>query len=174
MTTNGYLQIGVYLVLLAAVAKPLGKYMANVLEGKPCGLDRLLGWCERLIYRVAGVDSATEMTWQRYAFAVLWFSGIGMVALYGLQRIQHILPFNPQNLAAPSPDSSFNTSTSFVTNTNWQSYGGETTMSYLTQMLGLTVQNFVSAATRHGRAGGSDPRIRAATRHRRSATSGSI
>jgi K+-transporting ATPase ATPase A chain len=147
MTTNGYLQIGLYLVLLALVAKPLGKYMANVLEGKPCGVDRLLGWCERLIYRVAGVDAAREMSWQRYAFAVMWFSVIGMLALYGLQRIQNLLPFNPQNLAARSPDSSFNTSTSFVTNTNWQSYGGETTMSYLTQMLGLTVQNFVSAAS---------------------------
>jgi K+-transporting ATPase ATPase A chain len=147
MTTNGYLQIGLYLVLLALVAKPLGKYMANVLEGKPCGVDRLLGWCERLIYRVAGIDAAREMSWQRYAFAVMWFSVIGMLALYGLQRIQNLLPFNPQNLAARSPDSSFNTSTSFVTNTNWQSYGGETTMSYLTQMLGLTVQNFVSAAS---------------------------
>jgi K+-transporting ATPase ATPase A chain len=147
MITNGYLQIGLYLVLLALVAKPLGKYMANVLEGKPCGVDRLLGWCERLIYRVAGVDAAREMSWQRYAFAVMWFSVIGMLALYGLQRIQNLLPFNPQNLAARSPDSSFNTSTSFVTNTNWQSYGGETTMSYLTQMLGLTVQNFVSAAS---------------------------
>jgi K+-transporting ATPase ATPase A chain len=147
MTVNGYLQIGLYLVLLALVAKPLGKYMANVLEGKPCGLDRVLGWCERLIYRLAGVDPAREMTWLRYAVAVMWFSGFGMLALYGLQRIQNLLPFNPQNLATPSPDSSFNTSTSFVTNTNWQSYGGETTMSYLTQMLGLTVQNFVSAAS---------------------------
>jgi K+-transporting ATPase ATPase A chain len=146
MTANGYLQIGLYLVLLALVAKPLGKFMANVLEGKPCGPDRLLGWCERLIYRLSGVDPAREMTWQRYAFAVMWFTGVGLLALYGLQRFQDKLPLNPQSLAAPSPDSSFNTSTSFVSNTNWQSYGGETTMSYLSQMLGLTVQNFVSAA----------------------------
>jgi K+-transporting ATPase ATPase A chain len=146
MTANGYLQIGLYLVLLALVARPLGKYMANVLEGKPCGLDRLLGWCERLIYRLSGADPAREMTWQRYAFAVMWFTGVGLLALYGLQRIQDKLPLNPQGLSAPSPDSSFNTTTSFVSNTNWQSYGGETTMSYLSQMLGLTVQNFVSAA----------------------------
>jgi K+-transporting ATPase ATPase A chain len=146
MTANGYLQIGLYLVLLALVAKPLGKFMANVLEGKPCGVDRIFGWLERLIYRVSGVDSSREMTWQRYAFAVMWFTGVGLLALYGLQRIQDKLPLNPQSLAAPSPDSSFNTSTSFVSNTNWQSYGGETTMSYLSQMLGLTVQNFVSAA----------------------------
>jgi K+-transporting ATPase ATPase A chain len=146
MTANGYLQIVLYLVLLALVAKPLGKFMANVLEGKPCGLDRIFGWLERLIYRVSGVDSSREMTWQRYAFAVMWFTGVGLLALYGLQRFQDKLPLNPQELAAPSPDSSFNTSTSFVSNTNWQSYGGETTMSYLSQMLGLTVQNFVSAA----------------------------
>ena len=146
MTANGYLQIGLYLVLLALVAKPLGKYMANVLEGKPCGLDRLLGWCERLIYRVAGVDSKAEMTWRRYAIAMIWFSGVGLLALYGLQRMQDKLPLNPQNLAATTPDLAFNTSISFVSNTNWQSYGGETTLSYLTQMLGLTVQNFVSAA----------------------------
>ena len=147
MTANGYLQIGLYLVLLAALAKPLGKYMANVLEGKPCGLDRLLGWCERLTYRLAGVNPTQEMTWRRYAVAMLWFSCFGLLALYGLQRLQDKLPLNPQNLAATTPDLSFNTSTSFVSNTNWQSYGGETTLSYLTQMLGLTVQNFVSAAT---------------------------
>jgi K+-transporting ATPase ATPase A chain len=147
MTANGYLQIGMYLVLLALVAKPLGNYMANVLEGKRCGLDRVLGWLERLIYRVSGVNSSDEMTWQRYAFAVMWFSCFGLLALYGLQRFQDKLPLNPQEMAAPSPDSSFNTSTSFVSNTNWQSYGGETTLSYLAQMLGLTVQNFVSAAS---------------------------
>jgi K+-transporting ATPase ATPase A chain len=147
MTANGYLQIGMYLVLLALVAKPLGNYMANVLEGKRCGLDRVLGWLERLIYRVSGVNSSDEMTWQRYAFAVMWFSCFGLLALYGLQRFQDKLALNPQEMAAPSPDSSFNTSTSFVSNTNWQSYGGETTLSYLAQMLGLTVQNFVSAAS---------------------------
>ena len=146
MTANGYLQIGLYLVLLAVVAKPLGKYMANVLEGKPCGLDRLFGWCERLIYRSAGIDSTHEMTWRRYAVAMMWFSVIGLLVLYGLQRFQDKLPLNPQELAATTPDLSFNTSVSFVSNTNWQSYVGETTLSYLTQMLGLTVQNFVSAA----------------------------
>jgi K+-transporting ATPase ATPase A chain len=147
MTANGYLQLGLYLVLLAAVAKPLGKYMANVLEGKPCGLDRLLGWCERLTYRLAGVNPTQEMTWRRYAVALMWFSCFGLLALYGIQRLQDKLPLNPQNMAATTPDLSFNTSGSFVSSTNWQSYGGETTLSYLTQMLGLTVQNFVSAAT---------------------------
>jgi potassium-transporting ATPase potassium-binding subunit len=147
MTANGLLQIGFYFVVLLALAKPLGAYMARVYEGKPCGLDRVLGPVERLIYRLSGVRANEEMDWKVYAFSMLLFSVVGVLFLYALQRLQGLLPWNPQSLGAVTPDSSFNTATSFVTNTNWQGYGGETTMSYLTQMLGLTVQNFVSAAT---------------------------
>ncbi len=146
MTPNGILQIALYLVVLLALVKPLGWYMARVYEGQPAGLDRVLGPLERLIYRLAGVRPEEEMDWKTYAFAMLIFNMAGLVAVYLLQRLQGILPLNPQGLGAVSPDSAFNTAASFATNTNWQSYGGETTMSYLTQMLGLTVQNFVSAA----------------------------
>ncbi len=147
MTANAILQIALYMVVLLALIKPLGWFMARVYQGKPCGLDRLLGPVERLIYRVAGIRADDEMNWKRYSFAVMLFSAIGLLFVYALQRLQGALPLNPQSLAAVSPDSSFNTSVSFVTNTNWQGYGGETTMSYLTQMLGLNVQNFLSAAT---------------------------
>jgi K+-transporting ATPase ATPase A chain len=148
MTTNALLQIVFYFVVLLALAKPLGSYMARVYEGQSLfGLDRVLGPVERLIYRLTGVRPDEEMDWKVYAFAVLLFSAAGFVFLYALQRLQGFLPWNPAGLGAVTPDSSFNTSTSFVTNTNWQGYGGETTLSYLTQMLGLTVQNFVSAAT---------------------------
>jgi K+-transporting ATPase ATPase A chain len=146
MTTWGVLQLLLYLGVLVALVKPLGWYMARVYEGKPCGLDRVVGPVERLIYRIAGPSATGEMTWQRYAIAMLLFNLLGLATVYVLQRTQHWLPLNPQNLAAVTPDSSFNTATSFATNTNWQGYGGETTLSYLTQMLGLTVQNFVSAA----------------------------
>ncbi len=147
MSTNGVLQILLYIAVLLALAKPLGWFMARVYQGKPCGLDRVLGPVERLIYRLAGVKADREMGWKLYAAAVMIFSAVGLFFVYALQRLQGILPLNPQGLGAVSPDSSFNTSVSFVTNTNWQGYGGETTMSYLTQMLGLGVQNFVSAAT---------------------------
>jgi K+-transporting ATPase ATPase A chain len=150
MTLNGYLQIGFYLVVLLALAKPLGWYMARVYEGLPIGLDRVLGSLERLIYRLCGVRAdrvEAEMHWQTYAIAMLLFNLFGFLALYALQRIQGVLPLNPQGLGAVTPDSSFNTAASFASNTNWQGYGGETTMSYLTQMLGITVQNFVSAAS---------------------------
>ncbi len=147
MTTNALLQIGFYFAVLLALAAPLGAYMARVYEGRPCGLDRVLGPLERLLYRVTGVRQDEEMGWQAYAVAMLLFSAVGWLFLYLLQRFQEMLPWNPQGLAAVTPDSSFNTATSFVTNTNWQGFGGETTMSYLTQMLGLTVQDFVSAAT---------------------------
>jgi K+-transporting ATPase ATPase A chain len=136
-----------YLAVLLALVKPLGWFMARVYQGKPCGLDRVLGPVERFIYRVAGVRSEREMGWKTYAAAVMVFSGVGLLFVYGLQRVQGMLPLNPQHLGAVTPDSSFNTSVSFITNTNWQGYGGETTMSYLTQMLGLGVQNFLSAAT---------------------------
>lgn len=146
MTLNGYLQIGFYLVVLIALAKPLGSYMARVYEGKSFGLDRVFGPFERLIYRLCGVHSDEEMSWKTYALAMLLFNFAGLAVVYVLQRWQHWLPLNPQGFAAVTPDSSFNTAVSFASNTNWQGYGGETTMSYLTQMLGLTVQNFVSAA----------------------------
>jgi K+-transporting ATPase ATPase A chain len=134
------------LVLLAAV-KPLGWYMARVYQGQPCGLDRALGWVERLFYRAAGVDAGAEMGWRGYTIAVLVFNGIGLVFVYVLLRCQQLLPLNPQDFQAASPDLSFNTAASFATNTNWQSYGSESTLSYLVQMLGLAVQNFLSAAT---------------------------
>jgi K+-transporting ATPase ATPase A chain len=146
MTANGYLQLAFYIVVLIALSKPLGAYMANIYEGKPALLNRWGAPLERLIYRVCGVDPAAEMRWTQYALALLWFSLLGTLAVYALQRLQAYLPLNPANMPAVSPDSSFNTATSFATNTNWQGYGGESTMSYLTQMLALTVQNFVSAA----------------------------
>jgi K+-transporting ATPase ATPase A chain len=136
-----------YFVVLALLAKPLGAFMARVYEGKPCGLDGALGWLERLIYRVSGIDPTEEMGWRKYTVAVLLFNGVGFLAVYALLRLQGHLPLNPQQFPANTADSAFNTAASFATNTNWQGYGGETTMSYLSQMLGLTVQNFVSAAS---------------------------
>src|SRR5262245_41368693 len=146
MTANGMFQLVFYVVVLLALAKPLGAYMARVYEGR-VGLHRTaLGWLERLIYRLAGIDATQEMTWKTYATTMLVFNLLGLLAVYALQRLQGVLPLNPEHLGAVSPDSSFNTAVSFATNTNWQGYGGESTMSYLTQMLALTVQNFVSAA----------------------------
>ncbi|HEY6572458.1 MAG TPA: potassium-transporting ATPase subunit KdpA, partial [Candidatus Eisenbacteria bacterium] len=142
-----WVEIAAYLVVLLLAAKPLGRYMARVLTGEPTWIARMLGPVERLCYRAAGVDPASEMGWKRYAGAMLLFNVMGLLALYALQRTQHILPLNPRALGAVRPDSAFNTAVSFATNTNWQGYGGESTMSYLTQMLGLTVQNFLSAAT---------------------------
>ena len=147
MTANGIAQLVFYVVVLLLLAKPLGAYMARVYENRPCGLDTALGWLERLIYRVSGIRATEEMGWKTYAATVLLFNLAGLLAVYVLQRVQGVLPLNPQGLGAVSPDSSFNTAVSFATNTNWQGYGGETTMSYLTQMLAMTVQNFVSAAT---------------------------
>ncbi|OQW65894.1 MAG: potassium-transporting ATPase subunit KdpA [Nitrospira sp. ST-bin4] len=147
MTTNAILQVLVFFVVMLALAKPLGWYMARVYEGKPFGLDRLLGPVERALYRLCGVRPADEMDWKRYGVAMLLFNAAGLFFLYGLQRLQGLLPLNQANLGGVAPDLAFNTAVSFVTNTNWQAYGGETTLSYLTQMLGLTVQNFVSAAT---------------------------
>jgi K+-transporting ATPase ATPase A chain len=147
MTANGIVQLGFYLVVLILLAKPLGAYMARVYENRPCGLDKALGWLERLIYKLSGVRSGEEMGWKTYAATMLLFNFAGLLVVYLLQRVQGLLPLNPQGLGAVSPDSSFNTAASFATNTNWQGYGGETTMSYLTQMLAMTVQNFASAAT---------------------------
>jgi K+-transporting ATPase ATPase A chain len=147
MTANGFLQVAFYVVVLTALTKPLGSYMARVFDGPPMFLDRVFGPIERFCYRVAGIDPAQGMTWRTYAVAMLLFNLAGLLAVYLLQRVQGVLPLNPQGFGAVSADSSFNTAVSFASNTNWQGYGGETTMSYLTQMLGLTVQNFVSAAT---------------------------
>ncbi len=147
MTINGLVQIVLFFGVLLALVKPLGWYMARVHEGKPCGLDRVLGPAERSLYRLCGVCSHEEMTWKTYAVAMLLFNVFGLLALYLLQRIQGLLPLNPQAFGAVAPDLAFNTAASFTTNTNWQAYGGESTMSYLTQMMGLTVQNFVSTAT---------------------------
>lgn len=145
--TSGLVQVVLFFGVLAACVKPLGWYMARVLAGRPCGLDRVLGPIERATMRACGVPAGQEMGWRAYAGAILAFNTVGFAAVYGLQRLQHLLPANPQGFGAVSADSSFNTAVSFVTNTNWQGYGGETTMSYLTQMLGLAVQNFLSAAT---------------------------
>jgi K+-transporting ATPase ATPase A chain len=147
MTINGVTQIGLYFIVLLASAKPLGWYMARVYAAKPCGLDPLFGPLERILYRVCGIRPTAEMDWKTYGFAMLSFNAAGLLFLYGLQRVQGFLPLNPAGLGAASPDLSFNTAASFATNTNWQAYGGETTLSYMTQMIGLTVQNFVSAAT---------------------------
>jgi K+-transporting ATPase ATPase A chain len=147
MTANGIFQLVFYVVVLIVLAKPLGAYMARVYEGRRIALDRVLGGLERLIYRAGGVWPNAETGWKSYALAMLWFNLFGLLAVYLLQRLQGVLPLNPQGLGAVSPDSAFNTAVSFASNTNWQGYGGETTMSYLTQMLALSVQNFVSAAS---------------------------
>ncbi|MGD0174880.1 MAG: potassium-transporting ATPase subunit KdpA [Anaerolineales bacterium] len=147
MTIYSWLQLIFYIVVLLALAKPLGSFMARVYQGQPTFLDPVLGPVERLIYRLCGVHPEEETNWKVYAVAVMLFNGLGLIAVYALQRLQAFLPLNPQALGAVSPDSSWNTAVSFASNTNWQGYGGETTMSYLTQMAALTVQNFVSAAT---------------------------
>src|SRR5262245_53704477 len=147
MILNGYLQLLIYFVVLIALIKPVGWYMARVYEGQSVGLNRVLGPVERLIYRLCGTREDDEMTWKTYAIAMLLFNLLGFLLLYALQRLQAVLPLNPQGLGPVSPDSSFNTAASFTTNTNWQGYNGEITMSYMSQMLGLAVQNFVSAAT---------------------------
>ncbi|BBL76403.1 potassium-transporting ATPase subunit KdpA [Methylomagnum ishizawai] len=147
MSLDSLLQIAFYLFALLALARPLGGYMARVYQGRPTWFDPSLAPLERLIYRLSGVDPKREMRWTDYAIALLLFNLLGTLALFALQRLQAYLPLNPQGLPAIGPDSAFNTAVSFATNTNWQGYSGETTMSYLTQMLGLTVQNFVSAAT---------------------------
>jgi K+-transporting ATPase ATPase A chain len=147
MTPIGMLQILLYVAVILLAARPLGSYMARVFQRERTLLDPLLGPVERLIYLGAGVRPDEEMDWKANATAMLLFNLVGFAAVYALQRLQGLLPLNPQGFPAVSPDSSFNTAVSFTSNTNWQGYGGETTMSYLTQMAGLTVQNFVSAAT---------------------------
>ena len=143
MSNHAWLLLGLFLVVLLLTVKPLGTYIANVMEGR----FRLAGKIESPIYRLCGIRQDDEMGWLKYVFAILLFNFIGVLVVYALQRLQADLPLNPQALANISPDSAFNTALSFVTNTNWQGYGGESSMSYLTQMLALAVQNFLSAAT---------------------------
>jgi K+-transporting ATPase ATPase A chain len=147
MTAYGYLQLGLYLIALIGLAWPLGVYMARIYKDELPGFVRWLKPLENGFYRLSGVKPDDDMPWTRYAFAMLAFNLMGFLAVYALQRLQIWLPLNPEGLANTTADLAFNTAVSFATNTNWQSYGGETTLSYLTQMAGLTVQNFVSAAS---------------------------
>ncbi|WP_297448756.1 potassium-transporting ATPase subunit KdpA [Ferrovum sp.] len=147
MTLNGLFQIVLLLGVLFLLVKPLGGYMARIYEGNLPSFMRWLSPLEHLFYRMCGVNPGQEMRWTSYSLGVLWFSLLGVLTVYALQRLQGFLPLNPQGLGAVTPDSSFDTALSFVTNTNWQGYAGESTLSYLTQMFALAVQNFFSAAT---------------------------
>jgi potassium-transporting ATPase potassium-binding subunit len=147
MNIYGWLQIIMYLAVILTLMKPLGSYMARVYGGEKTLLHPIFGPVERLIYRLAGVRPDADMNWKEYALALLLFNVLGILGVYALQRLQAWLPLNPMKFGPVTPHQAFNTAVSFATNTNWQSYGGETTMSYLTQMLGLAVQNFLSAAT---------------------------
>ena len=146
MTANGWFQIGMYLLIVLAITKPMGVFMARVFGGERTFLDPLMRPVEKLLYRVTRVDEKQEMKWTEYAIAMLLFSGVSMLLLYAIQRVQVWMPWNPQALGNVAPDLAFNTAASFTTNTNWQNYPGETTMSYLTQMAGLAYHNFMSAA----------------------------
>ncbi|WP_420212721.1 potassium-transporting ATPase subunit KdpA [Burkholderia aenigmatica] len=147
MVASAGFQVGLFLVVLIALVKPLGLYMARVADGDAPLLSAIGRPVERWIYRAAGIDPKAEMNWKTYALALLLFSAVGTLFLYVLQRVQPWLPLNPQGLPAVAPDSAFNTAVSFATNTSWQGYAGETTLSYLSQMLGITVQSFLSAAS---------------------------
>jgi potassium-transporting ATPase potassium-binding subunit len=146
MTLNGWIQIAVFLAIIVALTRPLGGFLKRIAEGERHVLSPVLGWLERGFYRMAGVDPKKEQSWLTYAVAMLVFKGAGFVLLYVVLRLQTLLPLNPAGQGAITPDLAFNTAASFLTNTNWQSYGGETTMSFFSQMFGLTVQNFLSAA----------------------------
>ena len=146
MTANGWFQIAIFLLLVLALTKPLGIFMTRVFNRERTFLDPVLRPVERLIYRLSGVQEEREMGWKEYAVSVLLFSSVSMLVLYALQRLQAVLPFNPQKLGGVAPDLAFNTAASFTTNTNWQAYTPETTMSYFTQMAGLAYHNFISAA----------------------------
>jgi K+-transporting ATPase ATPase A chain len=147
MTAPSQILIIVFLAVTLLCVKPLGLYIANVMEGRPIWPLRVGAPIERWIYRLCGTNPAVEMSWKQYALALLVFNTLGALMVYALQRLQLWLPLNPQHFANVSPDSSFNTAISFITNTNWQGYSGESTMSYLSQMAGLAVQNFLSAST---------------------------
>src|ERR1700728_4864431 len=146
MTANGWFQIFFFFALVLVCAKPLGVYMARVFERERTFADRFFRPIERLIYRLSGIDETHEMRWTEYTIVMLLFSLVTMLVTYAIERLQQLLPLNPQHLAAVAPDLAFNTAASFTTNTNWQSYVPETTMSYLTQMAGLAYHNFISAA----------------------------
>jgi K+-transporting ATPase ATPase A chain len=146
MTIEGWLQIIVFAAVVLALTKPMGVFLFRVLEGKPHPLSRVLGPVERAVHRLCGIDPDREQGWREYAGSLLVFSAMGLLVTYAIQRLQHLLPLNPQDLPAVEPGLAFNTAVSFSTNTNWQSYVGETTMSYLTQMAGLAWHNFTSAA----------------------------
>jgi K+-transporting ATPase ATPase A chain len=147
MTAHGYAQIVLFLAVVVATAVPIGAYMARVYENQPIWLERIFGPLERVLYRLAGVKRDDEQGWQQYAVGMLLFNVAGIFVVYAVQRFQGVLPLNPQGFPAPSPDLSWNTAVSFATNTNWQSYSGESTLSYFTQMFALAVQNFVCAAS---------------------------
>src|SRR5271157_3815699 len=161
MTLVGWSQIVLVLALVVACAVPLSAFVARVFAGERTFLSPVLGPVERGFYRLAGVDPAREQDWYGYAVAMVVFTIAGFLSLYALQRLQNLLPLNPRGFDAVPPDLAFNTSISFITNTNWQNYGGETTMSHLTQMLGLTVHNFLSAGHRSGDGVRARPRVRA-------------
>ncbi len=146
MTANGWFQVGLFFLLLLAITKPMGLYMARVFSGEKTFMDPVLRPVERLLYRVTGVDETYEMRWTEYAIAMLLMSGVSMILLYAILRLQHWLPWNPEHFVNVAPDLAFNTAASFTTNTNWQAYSGESTMSYFTQMAGLAYHNFLSAA----------------------------
>jgi potassium-transporting ATPase potassium-binding subunit len=146
MTANGWFQIGLYLVILLAITKPMGMFMTRVFSGEKTFLDPVMRPIEKLLYRMCGIDEKREMVWTEYTIAMLLFSAVSMILLYVIERVQQVLPFNPQHMAKVAPDLAFNTAASFTTNTNWQNYSGESTMSYFTQMAGLAYHNFASAA----------------------------
>src|SRR5262245_18647686 len=148
MQTFGWIQLLFYLIALVLITKPMGLYLMRVLDvnGKTW-FDPVLKPLERITYRIMGVDPDREQDWKQYTFAMLLFSLVSCLFTYAILRLQHLLPLNPQGFGPMSPDLAFNTATSFTTNTNWQSYGGESTLSYLSQMVGLVIHNFVSAAT---------------------------
>ena len=147
MTSIGWLQIALFTIIVAAAVRPVGGYMMRVFNGEPTRIGLLLGPVERGIYRLVGIDPVAEQEWYAYALALLAFNTVGLVVLYAVQRLQGFLPFNPQHFDAVDPTLALNTAVSFTTNTSWQSYSGETTLSYLSQMAGITVQSFLSAAT---------------------------
>ncbi len=146
MSVNGWLQFGLYSIVLLLTVRPMGTYLAHVLEGERTWLDPVLRPIERLIYKLCAVNAGSEMNWRQYSFAMLGFSAVSLILTYAIQRLQNLLPLNPQGLAAVSPDLAWNTAVSFTSNTNWQSYAPESTMSYLTQMAGLATHNFWSSA----------------------------
>jgi K+-transporting ATPase ATPase A chain len=146
MTANGWFQIGLYLLVLLAITKPMGMFMTRVFSGEKTFLDPALRPIERLLYRLCGIDEKREMDWKEYTIAMLLFSCVSMLLLYVIERVQQWMPWNPQHMSKVATDLAFNTAASFTTNTNWQNYAGESTMSYFTQMAGLAYHNFASAA----------------------------